>query len=165
MASKAILKPKQQVLSAANAAATFKVERASLELLKKPLQTLKYFIFELVHGLNNFFRFLQHRFLNVVITVSILVICYWLTLTCFADELPSVLERGYTVYYWIILGVLSSVGLGSGLHTFILFVLPYIGAISKKITECGNCHFIFPPLLGLRAFLPTGEHMMAWHLW
>ena len=35
----------------------------------------------------------------------------------------------YTGYYWIVLGILSSVGLGSGLHTFLIFVVRTLGKL------------------------------------
>ena len=90
---------------------------------------------------------------------------YWTLIYCYAIELPIFIDYVYTAYYWIILGVLSSVGLGSGLHTFLIFVLPYIGYIDRKIKACGNSGFSFPPLAGLRVFLPTGEHIQVWSDW
>ena len=36
--------------------------------------------------------------------------------------------------YWIILGVASSIGLGSGLHTFVLYLGPHIA----KVTLAAN---------------------------
>ncbi len=35
--------------------------------------------------------------------------------------------------WWVGLGVLSSVGLGTGLHTFILYLGPHIAAVSLYI--------------------------------
>lgn len=36
--------------------------------------------------------------------------------------------------YWILLGVASSIGLGSGLHTFVLYLGPHIA----KVTMAAN---------------------------
>ena len=36
----------------------------------------------------------------------------------------------YRCLWWVGLGVLSSVGLGTGLHTFILYLGPHIAAVS-----------------------------------
>ena len=39
---------------------------------------------------------------------------------------------------WLTLGVLSSVGLGTGLHTFVLYLGPYIAKATLAATECGT---------------------------
>jgi len=35
----------------------------------------------------------------------------------------------YFMAYWIILGVISSIGLGTGLHTFVLYLGPWIAKV------------------------------------
>jgi len=47
--------------------------------------------------------------------------------------------------YWIWLGVLSSVGLGTGLHTFLLFLGPLIARVTLAAYECGTTDFPEPP--------------------
>lgn len=47
--------------------------------------------------------------------------------------------------YWIGLGVLSSVGLGSGLHTFVLYLGPHIAAVTMAAYKCGGLNFPEPP--------------------
>ncbi|KAI9503337.1 hypothetical protein BX070DRAFT_235032 [Coemansia spiralis] len=43
--------------------------------------------------------------------------------------------------YWIILGVLSSIGLGAGLHTFVLFLGPHIARVTLTAHECSSTSF------------------------
>ncbi|PVU91545.1 hypothetical protein BB560_006118, partial [Smittium megazygosporum] len=43
--------------------------------------------------------------------------------------------------YWVFLGVLSSIGLGAGLHTFVLFLGPYIAKVTFLSHQCGNVNF------------------------
>jgi len=43
--------------------------------------------------------------------------------------------------YWILLGIASSVGLGTGLHTFILFRGPHIAEVTLAAYKCGNTDF------------------------
>jgi hypothetical protein len=38
--------------------------------------------------------------------------------------------------YWIILGVASSVGLGTGLHTFVLYLGPHLATYTLYSYEC-----------------------------
>uniref|UniRef100_M4F757 Vacuole membrane protein KMS1 n=1 Tax=Brassica campestris TaxID=3711 RepID=M4F757_BRACM len=40
--------------------------------------------------------------------------------------------------WWIALGVASSIGLGSGLHTFVLYLGPHIALFTLKATQCGR---------------------------
>ncbi|KAJ1867777.1 Protein kinase of the Mitotic Exit Network [Coemansia sp. RSA 989] len=43
--------------------------------------------------------------------------------------------------YWVALGVLSSVGLGAGLHTFVLFLGPHIARVTLMAHECTSMAF------------------------
>ncbi|XP_023197919.1 vacuole membrane protein 1 isoform X2 [Xiphophorus maculatus] len=47
--------------------------------------------------------------------------------------------------YWVGLGILSSVGLGTGLHTFLLYLGPHIAAVTLAAYECGSVEFPEPP--------------------
>ena len=47
--------------------------------------------------------------------------------------------------YWVGLGVLSSVGLGTGLHTFLLYLGPHIAAVTLAAYECESLDFPEPP--------------------
>ena len=50
-----------------------------------------------------------------------------------------------TCAYWLGLGILSSVGLGTGLHTFILYLGPHIASVTLAAYECGTLSFPEPP--------------------
>ncbi|KAJ2613096.1 hypothetical protein H4S08_002388 [Coemansia sp. RSA 1365] len=43
--------------------------------------------------------------------------------------------------YWVLLGVLSSIGLGAGLHTFVLFLGPHIARVTLTAHECPDMSF------------------------
>jgi membrane protein YqaA with SNARE-associated domain len=47
--------------------------------------------------------------------------------------------------YWVGLGVLSSVGLGTGLHTFLLYLGPHIASVSLAAWTCNSVDFPEPP--------------------
>lgn len=49
------------------------------------------------------------------------------------------------VIYWVGLGVLSSVGLGTGLHTFLLYLGPHIASVTLAAYECNSLNFPSPP--------------------
>merc|ERR1712226_1078799 len=43
--------------------------------------------------------------------------------------------------WWILLGILSSVGLGTGLHTFLLYLGPFIAKVTLAAYECETTNF------------------------
>ncbi|KAJ1921368.1 hypothetical protein H4219_000685 [Mycoemilia scoparia] len=43
--------------------------------------------------------------------------------------------------YWVFLGILSSIGLGAGLHTFVLFLGPHIARVTLTAYECESLDF------------------------
>jgi len=47
--------------------------------------------------------------------------------------------------WWVWLGILSSVGLGTGLHTFLLFLGPHIASVTMAAYECSSTDFPEPP--------------------
>lgn len=49
------------------------------------------------------------------------------------------------IVYWCGLGVLSSVGLGTGLHTFLLYLGPHIASVTLAAYECNSLDFPKPP--------------------
>lgn len=57
----------------------------------------------------------------------------------------NVEKKVFWCLYWLGLGVLSSIGLGSGLHTFVLYLGPHIAAVTLAAHECGSLNFPEPP--------------------
>ena len=51
---------------------------------------------------------------------------YWLSLSKGNDILGVINEHILFIFYWLILGIFSSIGLGTGLQTGVLFVFPEI---------------------------------------
>ena len=49
------------------------------------------------------------------------------------------------IAYWLGLGVLSSIGLGTGLHTFLLYLGPFIAKVTLAAYECNSLAFPAPP--------------------
>jgi hypothetical protein len=48
------------------------------------------------------------------------------------------------IAYWIILGVASSIGLGTGLHTFVLYLGPHIAKVVLMANECNAVPLFIP---------------------
>ncbi|KAH8267160.1 hypothetical protein KR026_007173 [Drosophila bipectinata] len=122
-------------------------ERTQLVLWRRPLQTLKYCALELTALLRTWSaRLLQQRLLLAVL----IVLGIALSLVYKVDgphQLAIELVRRNTWFfvYWLGLGVLSSVGLGTGLHTFLLYLGPHIASVTLAAYECNSLRFPQPP--------------------
>lgn len=44
--------------------------------------------------------------------------------------------------YWVLLGIASAFGLGTGLHTFLLFLGPYIAEVTRAAYECHSADLL-----------------------
>ncbi|KAG0061507.1 Vacuolar membrane protease [Linnemannia elongata] len=89
-------------------------ERQEISVYTSPLTVLSYF-----------FLYLLHEFRMVVL---------WILL--------KHAESGLIWYgYWVLLGVASSIGLGCGLHSFVLFLGPHIANVTLTAYKCGNTQF------------------------
>ncbi|KAJ2350931.1 hypothetical protein IWW50_004802, partial [Coemansia erecta] len=60
--------------------------------------------------------------------------------------------------YWVALGVLSSIGLGAGLHTFVLFLGPHIARVTLMAHECASVGFA---VRGAHAFQCVASNVAA----
>lgn len=122
-------------------------ERHKIVLWRKPLLTIHYFILELFELLKKEKRnVLKHKKTCSSITLIMLVV-----------SIAYLLEGPHQIYinafksdiiwcaYWIGLGILSSVGLGTGLHTFILYLGPHIAKVTLAAWECNSLNFPEPP--------------------
>jgi membrane protein YqaA with SNARE-associated domain len=56
-------------------------------------------------------------------------------------DVPLIEDMVAYVVWWLGLGVLSSVGLGTGMHTGLLFLFPHILKVSLATDECGSVDF------------------------
>lgn len=73
-------------------------------------------------------------------------------ITFFTVPLPEVLDQqrvfikefAFFALYWILLGIASSVGLGTGLHTFILYLGPHIAQVVMAANECNRVPEMLP---------------------
>lgn len=118
---------------------------SSLVLWKSPLRTLKYAALELTSLVRCYGKQItaRRKLAIAVIGALIAALCY----------LPGPHQRfiqlvktnGFFVVYWTGLGVLSSVGLGTGLHTFLLYLGPHIASVTLAAYECNSLNFPEPP--------------------
>ena len=63
----------------------------------------------------------------------------------------------YFCIYWIALGVASSIGLGTGLHTFVLYLGPHIAKVSLAANECTYFPEMYPSKWEFKEFVPCSK--------
>ncbi|KAK9500720.1 hypothetical protein O3M35_001932 [Rhynocoris fuscipes] len=122
-------------------------ERESLVLWRKPIKTVDFFIRESFIKIVSLAKQISY-YRKSLITVILVLICLFASLKINGPHL-MIIEyiRKKTIWsaYWIGLGVLSSIGLGTGLHTFLLYLGPHIAAVTLAAYECGGLNFPEPP--------------------
>ncbi|XP_020358921.1 vacuole membrane protein 1-like isoform X1 [Oncorhynchus kisutch] len=122
-------------------------ERLALVLWRRPIVTLNYFLLETFITLKEWTLKLWQRRGTVFL---ILVVCSLFSLAYSTEGAHQTyvqyLEKRFLwCAYWVGLGILSSVGLGTGLHTFLLYLGPHIASVTLAAYECGSTDFPEPP--------------------
>ncbi|KAK7479955.1 hypothetical protein BaRGS_00028782 [Batillaria attramentaria] len=122
-------------------------ERAQLVLWKHPLQVLQYFVYETLFLGKALGIRLWRRKKTVVLCVFVMLIAYALYSLDGPHQtaIAAVQKRLLWYAYWVGLGILSSVGLGTGLHTFLLYLGPHIASVTMAAYECQSVDFPEPP--------------------
>uniref|UniRef100_A0A3Q4HIT4 Vacuole membrane protein 1 n=1 Tax=Neolamprologus brichardi TaxID=32507 RepID=A0A3Q4HIT4_NEOBR len=119
-------------------------EREALVLWKKPLLTLHYFTLELLITLKGWtWRLWQQRqtVFGLLILLILLSIAYRIEgahtqYVCYMEK------KTLWCAYWVGLGILSSVGLGTGLHTFLLYLVRRSSSFVFCFgNQCMSIHF------------------------
>ncbi|CAO3626473.1 unnamed protein product [Cunninghamella blakesleeana] len=118
----------------------FEEEHKSISIWSSPLIVISYFIMYAYYEIRNVvFYFYRHGWHTFALINSIIIT--WIV--CQIDgphqEYVTLIMRQFKWYgYWIILGIASSIGLGSGLHTFLLFLGPYIAEVTIAAYDCNG---------------------------
>jgi len=137
--------------------AELKAVRKSTTLLRSPIRTITIFAQVLFDWAWSSISFLlSHRLVSS--TLAALALASAVAVVVLGPENPLVLSArhdAWFVVWWVGLGILSSVGLGTGLHTFVLYLGPYIAMVTLAVTECDTMNV---PLDGPNALVcpPVG---------
>ncbi|KAK3085171.1 hypothetical protein FSP39_025451 [Pinctada imbricata] len=121
--------------------------REGIVLWRRPFTTLQYFCQESLALVSETVAKLAKRKKTVFITLvtcMILAILYN-TQGAHQESISEVKKVLLWWGYWVGLGILSSVGLGTGLHTFLLYLGPHIAAVTLAAYECNTTDFPEPP--------------------
>ncbi|KAL7287637.1 hypothetical protein TKK_0018280 [Trichogramma kaykai] len=118
-----------------------------LTLWQHPIKTLNYFLRELLIDCLSFAK-KTFQYKKIVFCTVTFITCFFLLGRISGPQQPLFIAWESQVrwwLYWIGLGILSSVGLGTGLHTFVLYLGPHIASVTMAAYECGALNFPEPP--------------------
>ncbi|KAJ8766486.1 hypothetical protein K2173_022545 [Erythroxylum novogranatense] len=116
-------------------------ELENLTLTTQPFKTLKFFVLAMIQYFKRCVLYLLAKggllmLLSTAIgAIAILVVTIDGPHEKHLEELSHYLRFAL---WWTALGVASSIGLGSGLHTFVLYLGPHIALFTIKAMQCGR---------------------------
>lgn len=117
-------------------------ERTRLTLWRSPGKTLYYFSCSVASGLLSAFKFMASHSMTIYILFPILCL-YTLSKASGVGESFVLFAEVWLTYitWWVGLGVLSSIGLGTGLHSGLLFLFPHMLKVCLAAETCGHVAF------------------------
>mmetsp|Transcript_18368 Transcript_18368/g.32896 ORF Transcript_18368/g.32896 Transcript_18368/m.32896 type:complete len:407 (+) Transcript_18368:264-1484(+) len=116
--------------------------RAKLRLVKAPFSVFGHFSVVAVDSLRYYFHATIRHPLALLILLPVLSIYISSFFEGSHNEVlqPYVFAIEFTVW-WIGLGVLSSIGLGTGMHSGFLFLFPHVIEVTLAAHTCGHVDF------------------------
>ncbi|GMH20004.1 hypothetical protein Nepgr_021845 [Nepenthes gracilis] len=123
-------------------------ELENLTLTAQPFRTLKFFIMAVVLYFKRSVTYLlaEGGWLMLLGTLVVAFGALFATLEGSHEKhVREVIQYVRFVLWWTALGVASSIGLGSGLHTFVLYLGPHIALFTIKAMQCGRIDLKIAP--------------------
>ncbi|XWS39322.1 hypothetical protein CRYUN_Cryun18bG0041700 [Craigia yunnanensis] len=119
----------------------YRQELENLTLTTQPFKTLRLFILAIFQYFKQSVLYLLAKG-GWLMLLSTLIAAFGILLVTIegphekhVEEVSQYVRFGL---WWIALGVASSIGLGSGLHTFVLYLGPHIALFTIKAMQCGR---------------------------
>ena len=103
-----------------------------LSLYRQPRETLYYFFSFIYHSID--FSFIGKH-------LNLLPYIFLYSLLSYFQFLGLLNNFIWDITYWFSLGVMSSIGLGFGVHTGFLILFPLISKVAILANHCGNTNF------------------------
>ncbi|KAL2463811.1 Vacuole membrane protein KMS1 [Forsythia ovata] len=116
-------------------------ELENLTLTSQPIKTLKLCTLAIIQYLRQSVAYLLSHGGWLMLLSTMIVIAGVLLVTTdgpHEKHVEEVLRYVRFGLWWMALGVASSIGLGSGLHTFVLYLGPHIALFTIKAMQCGR---------------------------
>ncbi|OVA05472.1 SNARE associated Golgi protein [Macleaya cordata] len=117
------------------------LELENLTLTTQPFKTLKFFILAAIQYVKRSISYLLRKggWLMLLSTLTVALGVLLITIDGPHEQhVQEFLHYFRFGLWWVALGVASSIGLGSGLHTFVLYLGPHIALFTIKAMKCGR---------------------------
>ncbi|GAB4843411.1 meiotic spindle pole body protein Kms1 [Ancistrocladus abbreviatus] len=116
-------------------------ELENLTLTTQPFRTLKFFILAIVQYFKQSIACILAKG-GWPVFLAILIVVFGVLFASIEGShekhVQMLFQYGRFVLWWTSLGIASSIGLGSGLHTFVLYLGPHIALFTIKAMQCGR---------------------------
>jgi len=123
------------------------IKKEDLVLWKSPLKTSLFAVYQFTYLIGRCLHSLRQY--SRLTAIAVIVIASYFAVKSIDGAHQSIFaaieKQAKWCLYWIYLGVLSSIGFGTGLHTFLLFLGPHIASVTLAAHECGSVKFPEPP--------------------
>lgn len=147
--------------------AEYAIVRHRLKWFRSPRNIITYFMRYLGEHIVLWSRTILYYKTSVIsasfLILSILAACYFDS--PIKNNSLVFVEYIFWHLHWVILGVASSIGLGSGLHTFVLFLAPHICKVAIKAQECKSYHFKTHGTDAFNCLSSNEQNITAWGIY
>ena len=117
-------------------------EIENITLLRAPITTLTYFTFVIANFARRIGRGVIESDATYILAPAFVVYLIGSLIPGVHTPFFSAITfAGEFIIWWVGLGILSSVGLGTGMHSGILFLFPHIMKVCLAAEECGSMRF------------------------
>ncbi|KAB2092501.1 hypothetical protein E1A91_A02G036400v1 [Gossypium mustelinum] len=119
----------------------YRLELENLTLTTQPVKTSRFFLLAILQYIKRSASYLLAKGGWLMLSSTLIAVLGILLVTIEGPHEKHVEEVSQYVRFglwWIALGVASSIGLGSGLHTFVLYLGPHIALFTIKAMQCGR---------------------------
>jgi membrane protein YqaA with SNARE-associated domain len=138
--------------------------RRSITLWRSPLKMLGHFIVVVAQFVQSTLKHYGHVVLIAALLSALAVFAHQ-TPGAHTPYLLQAKEHAFFVVWWVGLGIASSVGLGSGLHTFVLYLGPHIAQVAMAATSCNTLDFATSGPLAYKCTLqPNAQPPTVWDI-
>ncbi|ORX77764.1 hypothetical protein BCR32DRAFT_270437 [Anaeromyces robustus] len=133
----------------------YRTERSKLNIYHHPFLISKYFCLYLLDAFQQIGKFITSNLITILFFIVIITgsVCL-IEIKADSEKLHILRSTLFWYGYWVVLGILSSIGLGTGLHTFVLFLGPHIAEVTTAAYTCGNLNF---KVFGEGSFICNGD--------
>jgi hypothetical protein len=114
-----------------------------LKLYKHPIDTLKYFFLAVNEWFWKAFNYSSSHYI-LLGALSVVVVLYEILRSYPSSYQPLIFNaESWILWYswWVVLGIASSIGLGTGLHTFVLYLGPHIARMTMFVYNCYSLEY------------------------